>query len=161
MQNILFKNIFVLMIIGLLIALTAVNGLNFYNLVTKSSEDIQIQTKMPLVSQSQKIASSQAIVQWHLFGKNTIQQTSVPKTTLRIKLIGIISSTSDGQARIIIEGPSRKQEYYKVGDKIKNNVTVKSIHPDHIVIMHNSREEIVPLRALNTQKNLIKKVVIQ
>ena len=161
MQNILFKNIFVLMIIGCLIALIAGNGFNFYNLVTKSSENIQAHKKTPLVSQPKQIASSQAIVQWHLFGKNTIAQTSAPKTTLRIKLIGIISSTSDGQSRVIIEEPSRKQKYYKVGDKIKSNVTVKIIQPDHIVIMHNSREEIVPLKALNTQKNLIKKVVIQ
>ncbi|WP_198265621.1 type II secretion system protein N [sulfur-oxidizing endosymbiont of Gigantopelta aegis] len=162
MQNILFKNIIVLAVIGLLIALTTVNALRFYRLQNQAPAETRLSAKTPVAQQSARVASSQAMVNWHLFGKNQAKQSvSMPKSTLRLKLIGIISSSKDSQARVIIAGLSKKIKYYKVGDKIKSNVTLKSIQPDHIVILHNSREETVPLKQFNGPKNMIKKVVIQ
>ncbi|MCW8931059.1 MAG: hypothetical protein OQL19_12570 [Gammaproteobacteria bacterium] len=162
MQSIFIKNIIVLLGIGLFLALITFNGLNFYNLLNRTSEPLQPDTTTTLIKQSKKIPPPQAIVRWHLFGTNSVkQQAKVPKSTLRLKIIGIISSTLDGEARVIIEDSSRKQKFYKVGDKIKQNVSVKSIHADHIVIMHNSRQEIVQFKSLNIQKNIIKKVVLQ
>ncbi len=160
MRNILFKNMIVLITIGLLLLLIVYNGVKFYQLQTEPFIGSQVSAEQSVISQSKKNISPQTIIRWHLFGKETVKQVQAPKTTLRLKLIGIISSTNDNQARVIIEDSSRKQLFYKVGDKIKNNVTVKSIHPNHIVIMHNSREEIVQLKSSNTKETIITKVVI-
>lgn len=139
-----------------------INGIKFYHFLKNKPESAVTSIDAALTSPEKHSASAQTIISWRLFGKDAVkQQANVPKTTLRLKLIGIISSSRDGQARVIIENASRQQKHYKVGDKIKNNVSVKSIHPDHIVILHNSREEIVPLKTLNSNANLIKKVVIQ
>ena len=161
MPNIFLKNIIVLISIGLLIAIIVNNGVNFYQLTSKSIADVPFNKDVSLASLTKKLASPQTIERWHLFGINSIAQTEVPKSTLRLKITGIISSTIDGESRVIIEGSSRSQKTYKVGDQIKQNVRLKSIYPDHIVIIHNARQEIVPLKNLNTNKNLIKKVVIQ
>lgn len=161
MQNILIKNSIVLATIGLLLGLIIANGIHFYQLSMTPLTDIQAKNEEKLPSPQSKIATPQTIVRWHLFGTNIEKQTKVPKSTLRLKLIGIISSTKNSEARVIIEGASRKQKYYKVGDEIKQNVSLESIYPDHIVIMHNSREEIVSLKTLDTKNILIRKVVTQ
>ncbi len=161
MQNLMIKKITVLAIIAGLLALLTISSVNFYRFLKNTPESAIVSTDVDLSTGVKNSASARTIIGWHLFGKETVQQSRVPKTTLRLKLIGIISSSRDGQARVIIENASRQQKHYKVGDKIKNNVSVKSIHSDHIVILHNSREEIVPLKKLNSNPNLIKKVVIQ
>ncbi len=150
-----------LAIIGLLLGLIVANGINSYHLMMITPSSVVANNEEMFNSTQSKIANPQTIVRWHLFGSHVVKQSTVPKSTLRLKLIGIISSTRDGEARVIIEGTSRKQSYYKVGDKIKQNVSLQSIHPDHIVIMHNSRQEIVQLKTLDTKKNMIRKVVTQ
>ena len=160
-QNTSIKHLIALLVIGCLLGLVALNSVRFMGLFSQPESSVSLQTNIPKVSAKQKLPSPEMISSWNLFGKAATESTRAPKTNLRIKLIGIISSTSDGQARAIIEESSRKHKHYKVGDKIKNNVTIKSIQPDHIVIVHNSRDEIVPLNALRNKNSIIKKVVIQ
>ena len=160
-QNTSIKHFIVLLVIGSLLGLITLNSVRFFALFSQSETPAPVQANIPKVYAKPKLPSPQSIASWNLFGKAAIQTTRAPKTNLQIKLIGIISSTSDGQARAIIEESPRKQKHFKVGDKIKNNVSIKSIQPDHIVIVHNSRDEIVPLDALKNKRSIIQKVVIQ
>ena len=155
------KHLIVITIIGLLLALTGINGMRLFHLMMPPPEEELAQSAIPQLNKAKKIPSPQVIASWNLFGQNVVKAVQAPKTSLRLKLIGIISSTASSQARAIVEDSSRKQKHYKVGDEIKKNVTVKSIHPDHIVIVHNSRDEIVQLNTLKDKKSMIKKVVIQ
>jgi len=161
MHNLLLKKLGILLVILILLSLTIWNGFNFYkNLTDKSAEQVLHTPVIPSKIQSKKIPQPKTISSWHLMGENRDKKpTKAPKTTLRLKLIGIISSTVDGQARAIIEISPRKHKYFKVGDDIKQNVKVKFINADHIIINHNSREEIVPLISLKPKKPIIKKVV--
>ncbi|NOQ77822.1 MAG: hypothetical protein GQ546_00310 [Gammaproteobacteria bacterium] len=159
MHNLLFKKIIVLLIILSLLSLITWNGFNFYKMLTDKPEAVQHAPVMALKSQSKKIPSPNTISQWHLMGAQNTQTLKAPKTTLHLKLIGIISSAADGQARAIIEVSAQKHKHFKVGDDIKQNVEIKAINADHIVINHNSREEIVPLISLKPKTPIIKKVV--
>ncbi len=161
MQNTLIKNMIALAVIGVLFGLIISNSYNSFNLLTFPPNLTRVADDSKIIATNKNAVTPHTIVRWHLFGTKKVVQTVVPKSTLHIKLIGIISSTMDGEARVIIENNSRKQTYYKVGDKIKQNVTIKSIQPNHIVIMHNSRQEIIPLKNSNKKNTIIRKVVGQ
>ncbi|MCU7833546.1 MAG: hypothetical protein KZQ56_13430 [gamma proteobacterium symbiont of Lucinoma myriamae] len=149
------------MIILILLSSATWNGFNFYKNLTDNSAGLVQHTPVIISGiQSKKIPQPKTISGWHLMGENKANKPiKAPKTTLSLKLIGIISSTVDGQARAIIEVSPRKHQYFKVGDDIKQNVNVKFINADHIIINHNSREEIVPLISLKPKIPIIKKVV--
>jgi len=155
------KSFIALLIMGLLLSLTVFNGFRFWKLMSEPVQQQAIKTDIPVVSKSKKYPTPQMIISWNLLGKETVKTVQAPKTTLRLTLIGIISSTDEQQAIAIVEDSSRKQNHYKVGDTIKNNVKVKAIQSDHIVIDNNSRDEIVQLKKLKSKSPIIKKVVIQ
>ncbi|MCP3850286.1 MAG: hypothetical protein GY694_08640 [Gammaproteobacteria bacterium] len=161
MQNTLIKNMIALAVIGVLLGLIISNSYNSFNLLTYPPDLPRVTDDSKIIATNKNAVTPHTIVRWHLFGTRKMVQTVVPKSTLHIKLIGIISSTMDGEARVIIENNSRKQTYYKVGDKIKQNVTIKSIQPNHIVIMHNSRQEIIPLKNSNKKNTIIRKTAGQ
>jgi type II secretory pathway component PulC len=110
------------------------------------------------IGKTQIIPGPEIISRWQLFGKSQSAVRTTPKSRLKIKLIGIISSTQNEHARVIISEGSGKQKYFKMGDKIKSNVSIKSIEADHIVIIHNNRDEVVPLNNNNPSRILIEKV---
>jgi len=161
MSKLLFKKIIVLLAILIFLSLTTFNGLNFYKMLTDKPESAR---RVPLTVaelQSKMIPPPNTISQWHLMGIKSPEPIKAPKTTLQLKLVGIISSTVDGQARAIIEILPGKQKHFAAGDEIKKNVDIKSINIDYIVINHNSREEILPLNFLKSKKSIIKKVVVK
>ena len=161
MSKLLFKKIIVLLAILVFLSLTTFNGLNFYKMLTDKSESARSVPLTVAESQSKMIPPPNTISQWHLMGIKSPEPIKAPKTTLQLKLVGIISSTVDGQARAIIEVLPGKQKHFEVGDEIKKNVDIKSINIDHIVINHNSREEILPLNPLKSKAPIIKKVVVE
>lgn len=160
-QNPSIKSFIALLVIGLFLSLTTYNGYRSWDLMSNPVKPQTIQADLLSISQSKKYPTAPMIISWNLLGKETSRIVQAPKTTLRLKLIGIIGSTDDQQAIAIVEDSSRKHKHYKVGDKIKNNVKVKSIQPDHIVIEHNSRDEVVPLKKLNSNSPIIQKVDIK
>jgi len=159
--NLSLKYVLIFAGIGLLLLLTAINGKRIFTLFTLPNEINQSQPNTHQIKQTRNIPSPQLIASWNLFGIEAPKTIQAPKTKLRLKLIGVISSTIDSQARAIVQDSSSKQKYYKVGDEIKQNVIVKSIYPDHIVIEHNSRDEIIQLKTKKNENSIIKKVVIQ
>jgi len=161
MHNILLKKFVILLIITLLCSLTFINAFKFYVLLTEKKVSIRSTSPLSVNYEKKNTPTAQMIAHWYLFGKSKPKKIIAPKTKLHLNLIGIISSTVDSQARAIIELSPPEQKYYKVGDKIKKNVEIKMINTDHIVIIHNSREEILPLKSLKSSKDIIKKVVVK
>lgn len=146
------------LIIALLIALMAYNGYRFMRIYSQADEQAPIQPFVATSYQKVTFPSPDMIISWNLFGKTkTVQNITAPKTRLQLKLIGIISSSSEQQARAIITDQSKKQNHYKVGDQIKKNVELKAIQNDHVVIINNGREEVVPLDRLKNKQSIIRK----
>lgn len=153
-----FKHLVVLVVIAFFLILITYNAYRFVGLLTLSKQEQPEEIQATLPVENVKIPSLQEISSWHLFGKVAPKKVLAPKTRLSLTLIGIIASTEGSQARAIIADASKIQQHYKVGDKIKQNVMIKSIKADHVIIMHNSREEILPLDTLKNKNSIIRKV---
>ncbi len=163
MHNTLLKKFIVLLVITLLCSLTFINAVKFYALLTEKKALAHSTSPLSIKYEKKNTPTVQMITRWQIFGKNKPKSKKViaPKTKLNLNLIGIISSTKDSQARAIIELSSRVQKYYKIGDKIKKNIEIRAINTDHIVIVHNSQEEILPLKSLQIRKDIIKRVIVK
>lgn len=89
---------------------------------------------------------------WHLFGEVPKQVVApelapidLPETNLKLTLRGLIASPDQNEARAIVAGPSGKEDFYKIGDKLPGNVELKEIHADRIVIQRGGRYETLKL----------------
>jgi general secretion pathway protein C len=73
-------------------------------------------------------------------------ENSAKETRLNLKLQGIVASTDQSLARVIIEN-KRKQKQYAVGDKVpvSGNVTVAKILKDRIVLDNSGNYELLML----------------
>ncbi len=92
----------------------------------------------------------QQLPDWHLFGEVSRQivvpqPVDLPETNLKLTLRGLIASPDQDQARAIVAGPSGKEDFYRVGDKLPGNVELKEIHADRIVIQRGGRFETLKL----------------
>lgn len=88
------------------------------------------------------------IDKYHLFGKPgqvkkapVVEAKNLPSTRLKLTLTGILAGSDKQQASALIEGPDRKTEYYKVGDKIPGNASLNAIYPDRVVLSRSGRLE--------------------
>jgi general secretion pathway protein C len=158
------KQVSIALIMLMLAALIADNLFSAFLMMTDKHD-----TETGLTHQQQPLASNalskskqitpQAIIGWHLFGKSeAVQATNVPapETSLKLKLIGVISSDDMQQARAIIAVTSDKQKHYKVRDTINDNVKIKAIYADRIILIHNSRDEVLFLERKKLDKLVAK-----
>jgi general secretion pathway protein C len=113
----------------------------------------------PVASQAAASAGQQ-IPQWHLFGEATVDALAavpdeLPETSLQLTLHGVIASPDPALARAIVADPAGKDNFYKIGDTLPGNVTLKEIHGDRIVIQRGSRYETLtlPKASLNTSSS--------
>ena len=84
----------------------------------------------------------------HLFGiakTHTTRPQNIKKTSLNLRLHGVIASTDPAQSvAIIAEGKNAKGRAYKVGDSIKGSV-VYEVKPGEVILKRNGRYESLPL----------------
>lgn len=90
------------------------------------------------------------IPQWHLFGEASVETPAavpeeLPETNLQLTLRGVIASPDDSQARAIVADSGGKENFYKVGDPLPGNATLKEIYGDRIVIQRAGRYETLTL----------------
>lgn len=92
------------------------------------------------------------IVSAHLFGtkivkKQPVAQKVVPKTNLRLRLVGILSSDADnGVARALIALESGVAKSYAVGDAIdRTDSTLHSVESGRVLLDRNGRIETLEL----------------
>ena len=89
------------------------------------------------------------VVHANLFGdpkpKKPIQKNT-PKTTLNLKLQGVLSATDTTMARAIIASDNKASKLYSIGDKIKGSgVSIKEIRADEVLLNRNGATESLPL----------------
>lgn len=88
---------------------------------------------------------------WHLFGlKSAVKKTipeerppveKRPQTKLNLTIKGIINDDQTGDGWAIIANASKKENHFKVGDKIFNMADLVEIHKDYIVLSRNGKQE--------------------
>lgn len=86
----------------------------------------------------------------HLFGtaetKTTVSTDKLPETKLNLVLKGVLSAGTTAMASAIIaQGKNGKEEIYGIGDKIPGGITLKEIHPEHIILERQGRLETLRL----------------
>lgn len=82
----------------------------------------------------------------HLFGiaeTITIPSTDkMPETKLNLVLKGVLSAGTTAMASAIIaKGKNGKEEIYGIDDKIPGGITLKEIHPDHVILERQGQLE--------------------
>lgn len=84
------------------------------------------------------------ISDYHLFGKAPIPGGNMPKTNLNFKLLGTfaIPPHHKGTAIISING---KEHLYGIDAKLAENVTLKKVYANRVVILRNGVEEVLYL----------------
>lgn len=83
----------------------------------------------------------------HLFGtaetlKSTNNNSGAPETKLNLLLKGVLAAgTSAIASAIIARSSNGKEEIYSIGDKIPGGITLKEIHPDHVILERQGQLE--------------------
>ena len=83
----------------------------------------------------------------HLFGiaetkRTTISTDNAPETKLNLVLKGVLAAgTASMASAIIARSSSGKEEIYGIGDKIPGGITLKEIHPEHVILERQGRLE--------------------
>ena len=102
-----------------------------------------------------KKLTAKKIAELHIFGdaaeKKRVdkEQTKVkpkkvaPQTKLKLKLAGILLPTENDEGYALINSNTKKSEtgVYRVGDKVIGDSVLKEIYADHVIILHNGRDE--------------------
>ncbi len=159
--NFLLIRIIVLVFAVLLLLLTVYNGQRIWKLLNPSENNSQQQLNIPDLIPEKNISNIRLIPSWHLFKHSAKASDTQTETRLNIRLMGVISSNLDNQARVIIEHPSREQKYYKKGDKVMPGVVLQAIYADHVVINNRGSEETLPLYNRKNKNLLLKTSVIK
>ncbi|MBX2884445.1 MAG: hypothetical protein KTR32_31115 [Granulosicoccus sp.] len=109
----------------------------------------------PVAPKQDAVATGERIAALHLFGDVAEPPAPTPDikapkpvirdTPLNIKLAGVFAYEPQERAIAIISADNKPEEAYLVGDKIIGNVTLKSVHTNHVIINNNGRDEKVKL----------------
>jgi len=68
-----------------------------------------------------------------------------PKTSLKLKLVGLMYSKDKSQARAIIESQKDGALSYATHERVADNVEIYSIEPDRVILAHAGRQETLML----------------
>ncbi len=91
------------------------------------------------------------IIGANLFGDPTPTPVvkQAPKTTLDLKLQGLLWATQDGVARAIIQSGRGKTKLYSIGERIAGaGASVKEIRNNEVILDRNGASESLPLNKL-------------
>ncbi len=78
-----------------------------------------------------------------LFGtaSETDNKSFIPKTSLNLKLKGILHSNNNGLSSAIILGPGGSERLYKIGDKLPGGATLESIYDRYVIIQYQEEKQ--------------------
>lgn len=85
-----------------------------------------------------------------LFGKVAVKSTEpvvedIPETTLNLSLQAVFFSSDTNGAAASIALNSQPAKYYRVGDKVQNNVVIKGIKPTSVTLSRNGELEVLSI----------------
>ena len=64
-----------------------------------------------------------------------------PKTSLNLKLVGLVYSTDRKQARAIIESEKEGARSYSTRERVADKAEIYSIEPDRVILLHAGQQE--------------------
>ena len=117
------------------------------------------QRAQPLIKPHGQQENFKKLTSANVFGiseKSIIQkQAKAPETKLNLSLKGVLAATPmDMASAIIAQGKNGKEDIYGIGDKMPGGVTIREIHPDHVILERNGRLETLKLQKISGVGNL-------
>jgi len=106
---------------------------------------------IPLSTKNTELESLQNLLRYPLIQSASIPTTQgsasidAPKTSLKLKLVGLMYSTDKSQARAIIETPEDGARSFATRERVADNAEIYSIEPDRVILFHAGKQEALML----------------
>jgi len=116
-----------------------------------SDESPQPGVLIPLSLTDTEPESLQNLLRYPLIRSASIPTTQgsafidAPKTSLKLKLVGLMYSTDKNQARAIIENQEDGARSFATHERVADNAEIYSIEPDRVILTHAGRQEALML----------------
>jgi len=116
-----------------------------------SDESPQPGALIPLSLKNTEPESLQNLLRYPLIRSASIQTTQgsasidAPKTSLQLKLVGLMYSMDKNEARAIIETPEDGARSFATRERVADNAEIYSIEPDRVILLHAGRQEALML----------------
>ena len=116
-----------------------------------NDESPQAKVLIPLSPKNTEPEALQNILRYPLIQSASIPTSrgsasiDAPKTSLKLKLVGLMYSPDKDQARAIIESPGEGARSLATRERVTDNVEIYSIEPDRVILMHAGRQEALML----------------
>ena len=116
-----------------------------------NDESPQARALIPLSPENTEPESLQNLLRYPLIQSESILTTQgsafidAPKTSLKLKLVGLMYSTDKNQARAIIENPKDGARSYATHERVADNAEIYSIEPDRVILFHAGKQEALML----------------
>ena len=116
-----------------------------------NDESPQARALIPLSPKNTEQESLQNLLRYPLIQSASIPTTqgaasiNAPKTSLKLKLVGVMYSTDKNQARAIIESPKDGARSYAIHERVADKAEIYSIEPDRVILIHAGQQEALML----------------
>jgi general secretion pathway protein C len=114
-------------------------------------ESPRAETLAPVSLKSAEPESLQNLLRYPLIRSATMPglegpaSIDAPETTLNLKLVGVMYSTDEKEARAIIESPAEGARSFALRERVADNAEIYSIEPDRVILLHAGRQEALML----------------
>jgi general secretion pathway protein C len=113
-------------------------------------ESPRVETRLATSARSAEPESLQNLLRYPLIHSASIPTSEgaaidAPETSLNLKLVGLMYSTDEKEARAIIETPGDGARSFAVRERVADNAEIDSIGPDRVILMHAGRQEALML----------------
>jgi general secretion pathway protein C len=116
-----------------------------------NNESPQAAALVPASPQSTEPESLQNILRYPLIRSASNPATDgpasgdQPKTSLNLRLVGLMYSADQDQARAIIESEQDGARSYSTHERVADKAEIYSIEPDRVILLHAGRQEALML----------------
>jgi general secretion pathway protein C len=116
-----------------------------------NDESSQPAAVIPLSPKNTEPEPLKNLLRYPLIQSESIQATQssafidAPKTSLNLKLVGLMYSTHKNEARAIIESPNDGARSYATHERVADKAEIYSIEPDRVILFHAGRQEALML----------------
>jgi len=119
-----------------------------------SKEPPQVRAPVALSAKNTEPEPLQDLLRYPLIQSGSIATRAsasidAPETSLNLKLVGLMYSTDQNEARAIIESPSDGANSYAAHERVADNAEIYSIEPDRVILLHAGRQEALMLEPEN------------
>ena len=96
-------------------------------------------------------APRESLARWHLFGNalapidTRAAAANAPETALDLTLVGVLAEADPVAGIAMIAERSGAQAFYHVGAALPGGARLKGVYTDHVLIVHNGRDETLRL----------------